>query len=1132
MKSLLMRLLAVVSVALVPALAFQVYAEFDARHLRQQLAEDEALRLVRQVSAEGQRITEGADQALNALSAAPSVQDAMPQLCQRLLAELLEQSPRYNSTAVIGLDGHLLCAPGPTDSSIDASDRSWFRRALATGGFVIGEYTVGRVSGLPTIHMAKPFRNAEGVVAGVVDLSLSLEWLGQQLEHLDLPPRSIVTISDRNGTTLARRPGQARFAGQPIPEKNRYLLEGKEIRVFPMTSLDDGRPLIVANSPPGADPEGFSVGVGLDRETAFAAVTQANRTGLLLITGSAALALALTALLGIHLIRRPVRRLLGVAERWRGGDLAARSGIWADGSEFGRLATAFDRMAAAQEARERLLHTVLESTTDSVMMFDRSWRVTYLSERAKAHVAQGRDLVGQILWEALPGTADSVFAKGCRAAMESGEQTHTVGYSAAFGTWLEAHAYPTKDGLTAFFRDVAEKRRIAAELSRSEERDRAIFEQAAVGMAQAGLDGTWLCVNDKLCEIIGHTREDLLGGTTLDITHPDDVAADRARMAALIGGEDGSASMEKRYIRKDGGVVWTTNTISLLHDVEGRPVCFIGIIQDITARKHAEADLQQATALLSAVGACSADPIYAKDAEGRFLFANPALLAVIGLPAEAVIGRTDAEWRHDRQQAATVMANDRRIIETGRTEVLEEFFDAVGRGTRVFRSAKAPLQMADGRTLGLVTVSSDITLLKQAEAELRRLTEDLEGRVREEVAAREAAQARAAHAERMQALGQLASGIAHDFNNVLQSVMGAATLIERRAEDPAGTRRFARRVIEAAERGGSITRRLLAFARRGDLKATHLGVATLLSGMHEILAFTLGTAIEMHVRLGEGLPKLLANKGQLETVLVNLATNARDAMPNGGQLIIAADTEIVPPDDPPHNAGLAPGRYVRLSVADSGTGMDAATLAQAAEPFFTTKAEGAGTGLGLPMARGFAEQSGGAVGIESRPGKGTTVTLWLPEASTEPEADTTEPEAAEAAAPATAQVKPRARLLLVDDEELVREIMAETLEDAGFAVLAAASGAEALALLVAGQSVDALITDLTMPGMDGLALIGAVHERWPGLPAVLLTGHAADSTALTLGGAASGSFLLLRKPVGAAQLFDRIRTLLGTRLNA
>jgi CheY-like chemotaxis protein len=260
-------------------------------------------------------------------------------------------------------------------------------------------------------------------------------------------------------------------------------------------------------------------------------------------------------------------------------------------------------------------------------------------------------------------------------------------------------------------------------------------------------------------------------------------------------------------------------------------------------------------------------------------------------------------------------------------------------------------------------------------------------------------------------------------------------------------------------------------------------------------------------------------------VLVNLATNARDAMPKGGMLVLSAAAELVS-EAGTHPAGLEPGRYLRLVVKDTGTGMDAATLARVTEPFFTTKPQGQGTGLGLAMARGFAEQSGGALQLESEPGRGTTVTLWLPGA---------EPSAAAARLCVRSVAEPddptcaSHRVLVVDDDPLVREVLAEQLRAAGFDVLRAASGTEALALLAAGEHIDVLVTDLSMPGLDGLAVIREVQGRIPGLPAVLLTGYAGDSTALAASGAVSGSFALLRKPVSGQVLAGRLGALLATR---
>jgi CheY-like chemotaxis protein len=331
-------------------------------------------------------------------------------------------------------------------------------------------------------------------------------------------------------------------------------------------------------------------------------------------------------------------------------------------------------------------------------------------------------------------------------------------------------------------------------------------------------------------------------------------------------------------------------------------------------------------------------------------------------------------------------------------------------------------------------------------------------------------------------------------------------------------------IAEAARRGASVTRRLLAFSRRADLRAEAVDAPALLEDMREILSHTLGAGIEVRIQAPAALPPLLADKGQLETVLVNLAANARDAMGGAGVITLSGIVEEVPRGTrrPALPAALRAGAYLRLSVADTGAGMDAATLARAAEPFFTTKPLGKGTGLGLAMARGFAEQSGGALAIESSPGRGTTVRLWLPVAATDVRL-----KPSPAGMTRWGQAGRRARVLLVDDEALVREITAEALEAAGYAVLSAGSAAEAIEFLASGQAVDLLITDLSMPGMDGIALIREGQRRRPGLRAILLTGFATDAAELAIGGTIRGTFSLLRKPIEPAALAERAAVLIS-----
>jgi signal transduction histidine kinase/CheY-like chemotaxis protein len=376
-----------------------------------------------------------------------------------------------------------------------------------------------------------------------------------------------------------------------------------------------------------------------------------------------------------------------------------------------------------------------------------------------------------------------------------------------------------------------------------------------------------------------------------------------------------------------------------------------------------------------------------------------------------------------------------------------------------------------------------------------------------------AAQMRRAHAERMQTLGQLAAGISHDFNNILTAVHGSAALIDQHSGDAMAVHRFTGVILDAACRGRSITRRLLCFARREEVLPQRVDPGPVLEAVSEIAEHTLGRQVSVRLECPAGLPPLMADRAQLETALLNLAINARDAMAAGGILTLTAAMETVF-DNAPHRLGLPPGGYIRLSVTDTGVGMDPTVLSRVLEPFFTTKPEGHGTGLGLSMAKTFAEQSGGGLAIDSTLGTGTMVSLWLPVA------DGIEPDTAEA----SPGLK---RILLVEDDRMVSETLTAVLQDCGFAVTAVASGAEALAVLRSAVRVDALLTELSVPDTDGVKLIDQAQSVIRGLPAVLLTACPDHETQLAMRGAISGRFSLLRKPVSLTHLVGRIEALIA-----
>lgn len=463
----------------------------------------------------------------------------------------------------------------------------------------------------------------------------------------------------------------------------------------------------------------------------------------------------------------------------------------------------------------------------------------------------------------------------------------------------------------------------------------------------------------------------------------------------------------------------------------------------------------------------------------------------------------------------TFIANAMPILLAGEDE--QRFIDLLYQPTRDERGAVG----------GIFVGGYDVTELVRSEAALRAseqamrdLNSHLEARVAQEVQEKERALSRLVQAQRMEALGQLAGGIAHDFNNVLHAVAGGLNLILRKAADPEEVRKLANMAIGASERGAAITGRLLSFARRGELQPSAIAPRPLLEGLREILAPTLGAGIAINLEVADDAPLLLADKAQLETVLINLAINARDAMPAGGELTIRAVADMAHKGES-ESAGLRPGSYLRIELRDDGAGMDQATLKRASEPFFTTKPSGQGTGLGLAMARGFAEQSGGAFSISSKIGRGTTVTLWFPEAD----------EANGTALTAKAEPAPGAlhgRALVVDDDPMVRDILTQQLQAVGFQTVAASDGLDALSKIDAGLLVEVLVTDYSMPGMNGLALIEEVRRRKPRLPAVLLTGFADGAMRAKFEEEnAEGSITaLLRKPVDEHELAGRLAAVL------
>ncbi|RMH20958.1 MAG: PAS domain-containing sensor histidine kinase [Gemmatimonadetes bacterium] len=637
--------------------------------------------------------------------------------------------------------------------------------------------------------------------------------------------------------------------------------------------------------------------------------------------------------------------------------------------ELERARHAHERSLQALRAAQARLQALLARAELVVFGLDADGRFT-LSEGAGL-TALGLDpgeVVGRSALDLFPQAADDI-----RRALAGERLTATVQVG---DTVWETLYTPLLDeggrveGVFGVSANVTERIAAEAALAESEARFRNTFEQAGVGIAHVSLDGRFVRVNSKLCEITGRTAEELLGLTFEDITHPDDVERSRAAAELLVSGRLDTHRDEKRYVRPDGSSVWVELTVAVARDGDGRPDYFISVTEDITERRETELKLRQAL--------------------------------------------------------------------------------------------------------------------------------------------------------KMEAVGQLTGGVAHDFNNLLTVIIGG---LDAALAGPPGQAadvdRSLRLALDAAEKASGLTRRLLAFSRRQSLQPTRIEVGEVLDGMHELLARTLTERVRLRVDAPDDLWPCVADVTQLENAVLNLAINARDAMPDGGELSISAANAVIGEDDC-DGGDARPGEYVALTVADTGSGMDAETAARAFEPFFSTKEVGKGSGLGLPMVYGFVRQSDGFLRLMSEPGEGTRITLYLPRAGAD-----------------TRAARPRAersggetfrgsgeRVLVVEDDPQVRNLTVEIVRSLGYDVAEAGDAEEALAVLADLDRVDLLFTDVILPGpRSGTDLAEEVQRRWPGLPILFTSGYSADH--FDTHTPAPGTFVdLVPKPFRRGELAERLRAAL------
>jgi len=765
----------------------------------------------------------------------------------------------------------------------------------------------------------------------------------------------------------------------------------------------------------------------------------------------------------------------------------------ADGKAVGVVASmadittrkAAERTIAESEARKA---AILASALDAVITIDHEGKVAEFNPAAEEAFglpqgdAVGRDfleLVGQPETER-PSALARTLETGSGPLLESAVEItarRADGREFAAELALTRVAVPGAPVFTAYLRDITKRKRSEERLREAEAKYRTLVERLPLATYINTLGETieTSYMSPQIEPMLGYAAEDwYVPGFFPQILHPDDrdwVLAEAARVHST--GEPFSG--EYRLVGKDGRTVWIDDHTMAVRDDEYRPLFLQGYLIDVTARKESEQALRQSEEMYRLVVENSGDMINLHDLEGHIRYVSPATVAVLGYESAELIGRNMMELVHpdDRKTVASVMTKGDPSI-----TVEVRIRDKSGRW-RLIESGATAVGDDAGTPTGILVIGRDVTESRHLEDQLRQ-------------------------SQKLEAVGSLAGGIAHDFNNVLTAVGGYSDLMlqELREDDPLRAR--AEEIKKAAERATSLTSQLLAFSRHQLLQPKVLDLNAVVEGIESMLRRVIGENIELISLPGTALGRVQADPGQIEQVLVNLAVNARDAMPGGGTLTIET-ADVTTPD----------GAFVALTVRDSGVGMDPDTRARAVEPFFTTKGT-EGTGLGLSTVYGIVKQSGGDLEIESELGRGTTFRVLLPRAE--------QPLTVVPAAPPHTEAETRGteRILLVEDEDAVRAVVSELLELKGYSVVAVES-AEA-ALRVGGDvPVDLLVTDVVMPGLDGFQLAERLTARRPGLRVLFTSGYT-DEDAGADGLAADAAFL--QKPFTQEQLALHVREIL------
>lgn len=1003
-SSLRVRLLLPVLLAIVSAAGLLLYSALEDRRKDIIEAQEHALRLARLAASAHEQVIQGARQLLFGLVRLPEVRRGEPAACSAFFAGLLQQYPLYANLGTMRPNGDAFCSAVPLTRPVNAADMAWFQRVLRSRGFAVGGYQIGRITGMPVLVFGAPVLDPAGRVQAVVFAALDLKWFNMLAAETRLPEGSTLAVIDRHGTILTRHPNPEQWVGKRVPDAS--LLKAMETRGQGMIegTGPDGVERLYAFTPLGRAPDpGVYVKIGIPKAVALAEANRSLAQSLIVLGLVATLALASSWVGGHLLILRPVAGLVRATERLSAGDLTARTGLRTGQGELSQLARAFDDMAEAlerdtaerkraegalRESEERY-RTILDQAGDAVFMHDETGRLLEVNRKACQNLGYSREellskSVGDIDPDAIQAGRDRLWNAILAGACETFESRHMRkdGTAMPVEVTLGSVRLPQGPVVLGLARDITDRKRAEEALRQSEEKFRRAFEDVSIGMCLTEADGRLVEVNEALCTMLGYSKAELTGRTFGEITHPDDFEPSREWVRRMLAGEAASSCMEKRYLRKNGEVLWALVTTSLLRDADGAPLHFITQIQDITERKRAEEALRERTRQLQSIRAVTIEITRELGLQNLLKLIVQRAVELLGVasgrvwlwnePAQVLephAWQGMGEWvREMRRRPGEGVAG--RVFQSGAGLIVNDYRTspyAHPNGLRrpgVTAVIAEPLLYRD-RLVGVIALDNEgtgrrftpqdgeILALFAAQAAIAIENARLFHSVAEQGAQLRALAARLADTEEAER-----RRIARELHDRVGQNLTALSLnlnILRDQLPPPVAERLAARLTDSMklveETVGQI-RGVMADLRPPVLDDYGLMAALRWYGEQ----FSTRTGVAVSVRGEDPTPR---PPQAVESALFRIA---QEALTNVGKHARATRAEV----------GLESDEaVVRMTIADDGVGFDPTTA----------RAPAGGTGWGLVTMRERATGAGGTLRVDSAPGRGTRVTVEIGRAS-------------------------------------------------------------------------------------------------------------------------------------------------------